>query len=258
MDPESPIPAVSVRRQRNTLLVSLLALALAAWSLLFWQAVERGPTPDSTLTMGLGAGQFLGLWAAMVSAIMVPSAAPTILLVARSRERTPQRQQLLLPTWSFVVASLLVWTLMGVYVVATEVEHLAAQVTWLIENSRRLGGVLLLLAGLYQRSALKYRRLTRCRSPVGFVLASWRNGSIGGFRMGLEYGISSLGCCWLLLLILLPLGMLNLAILALLALLIYAENVLPFGWQARDGAAILLVVYGILVIVMPELLARYA
>jgi predicted metal-binding membrane protein len=160
------------------------------------------------------------------------------------------------PTWVFVSAYLLIWTLMGVaaYAAAVSAEHLAGQSTWLLANGRRLGGVVLVSAGLYQLSPLKHLCLTKCRSPLAFVMTSWRHGYGGAFRMGLEHGVYCLGCCWLLFVILFPLGMLNSAVLALLTLLIFAEKVLPIGRQASYGAAAVLVLYGAFVVVMPELL----
>ena len=72
--------------------------------------------------------------------------------------------------------------------------------------------------------------------------------------MGLEHGVYCLGCCWLLFLILFPLGMMNIAILALVTLLIFAEKSLPVGRWAAFAAAVVLIGYGVLVVFVPEAL----
>src|SRR6476620_7099544 len=114
-------------------------------------------------------------------------------------------------TWIFVSAYLLIWVLFGVvaYLAALAVEALTRGSPSLAENAIRVGGVLLILGGLYQLSPLKQACLAKCRTPIGFILGSWREGYWGSFRMGLEHGIYCLGCCWLLFVILFPLGIMN-------------------------------------------------
>ena len=87
-----------------------------------------------------------------------------------------------------------------------------------------------------------------------FILHSWRDGQAGAFRMGLEHGAYCLGCCWLLFVILFPLGVMNVAAMALITLLIFAEKSLPFGRQAGGFAAAALVAYGSLVVFLPAAL----
>jgi predicted metal-binding membrane protein len=121
-------------------------------------------------------------------------------------------------------------------------------------NGARLGGAVLVAAGLYQLSPLKRRCLSACRSPLQFLLGSWREGYRGAFRMGLEHGAYCLGCCWLLFVILFPLGVMNVAAMATLTLLIFAEKVLPIGRQIGRIAAMALIAYGVLVVVVPTVL----
>jgi predicted metal-binding membrane protein len=121
-------------------------------------------------------------------------------------------------------------------------------------NAARIGGIVLILAGAYQLSPLKGICLSKCREPMAFILTSWRSGYGGALRMGLEHGLYCLGCCWLLFVILFPLGMMNLAVLAALVLLIFAEKSLPFGQRARQLAAAALLAYGALVVLVPAAL----
>jgi predicted metal-binding membrane protein len=249
-------PAVSLRRQQMAILMSLIVLTVAAWTVLIWQASRMNTGMATSPTMGMGAALWLTLWVAMMVAVMFPSAAPMILIYARIAQGKRERGQVFVPAWVFVSAYLFIWTLMGVvaYAAAAGIEHLAAQSMWLMENGRRLGGVVLLIAGLYQFSPLKHLCLTKCRTPLTFILTSWRNGYGGAFRMGLEHAVYCLGCCWFLFVILFPLGMLNIAVLSLLTLVIFVEKVLPNGRRASYGAAVFLVLYGALVIFVPDLL----
>jgi predicted metal-binding membrane protein len=125
---------------------------------------------------------------------------------------------------------------------------------WLMENAARLGGGALVLAGLYQLSVVKHACLTKCRTPLGFILGSWRDGYGGAFRMGLEHGAYCLGCCWLLFVILFPLGVMNVAAMAAITLLIFAEKFLPAGRRISQIAAVALIAYGTLVMFMPNVL----
>jgi predicted metal-binding membrane protein len=164
-----------------------------------------------------------------------------------------QRGQLFVPTWVFVSSYMLVWTLSGVvaYGAAVGAEKLADQSMWLMDNAARFGGGVLVLAGLYQLSPLKRACLSKCRSPLDFILGSWRDGYGGSFRMGLEHGAYCLGCCWLLFVILFPLGVMNVAAMAVITLLIFAEKSLPLGRQMGQIAAAALIAYGAVVALLP-------
>jgi predicted metal-binding membrane protein len=239
---------------RAAILSLLLVLAAGAWVLLVWQATHS--MGGMGLTMGLGAPLFVAIWVVMMVATMFPAAAPMILMFARVHAGKRQQGQPFVPTWVFVGAYLLVWTLFGAlaYAAAAGTDRLAAQSMWLMENGARLGGVLLVVAGLYQVSPLKQACLSRCRTPLQFIMTSWREGYGGAVRMGLEHGAYCLGCCWLLFVILFPLGMMNVAAIAAITLLIFAEKALPLGrWTSRTAAAAL-IVYGIVVIAWPHAL----
>jgi predicted metal-binding membrane protein len=194
----------------------LLALATAAWTFLFWQCTRADAEVAMAPTMGMGAALWLVIWVAMMVAIMFPTAAPMIMVFAQVHAARRQRQQSFVPTWVFVSAYLLVWSLVGVlaYPAAVGAERLESQSMWVMANAGRLAGGLLIVAGLYQLSPLKHVCLAKCRSPMAFIMTSWRNGYGGAFRMGLQHGGYCLGCCWLLFVILFPLGMMNMGALA--------------------------------------------
>src|SRR3990172_9995057 len=242
-------------RERNLILASLLALAAAAWALLAWQSAMADDDAMG-LTMGLGAPLFMAIWVAMMAAMMFPTAAPMILMFARVHASKRQRGQPFVPTWVFVSAYLVVWTLFGAlaYAVAVGAEKLADQSMWLMDNAARLGGGILVLAGLYQLSPLKRSCLAKCRGPLDFILGSWRDGYGGALRMGLEHGAYCLGCCWLLFVILFPLGIMNVAAMAAITLLIFAEKSLPAARRLGGAAALALMAYGTLVLFVPDAL----
>jgi predicted metal-binding membrane protein len=243
-------------RERNVILALLLLLAAAAWALLVWQARTTDAAMAMTPTMGMSAPLFIAIWVAMMVAIMFPTAAPMILMFARVQAGKRQREQPFVPTWVFVAAYLLVWSLLGVlaYAAALLAEELAGRSMWLMDNAGRVGGLVLLAAGIYQLTPLKRLCLAKCRTPLAFLLQSWRDGTGGAFRMGIEHGLYCAGCCWLLFVILFPLGMLNIAVLALVTALIFAEKSLPFGRQLGLIAGVALAAYGALVLVRPEAL----
>jgi predicted metal-binding membrane protein len=246
---------MTIRRERNVILAVLLVLAAASWTILIWQSA-RMDNMAMGLTMGMGVALFLLIWVVMMIAMMFPAAAPMILMFSRVHADKRQSGKAFVPTWVFVSAYLLIWTLFGVlaYLGAVWAERLAQQIPWVIANAARLGGGVLVLAGLYQLSPLKRTCLTKCRTPLDFLFSSWRDGYLGSFRMGLEHGLYCLGCCWLLFVILFPLGMMNMAALAVITLVIFAEKSLPLGARMAQVAALALIAYGVLVVLMPSTL----
>ena len=235
--------AARLRRQRNVVLASLLVLAGACWLVVFRQA---GVTQGMGLTMGLTLPIFLLAWVAMMIAMMFPTAAPMIVMFATVAAGKQQRAQPFVPTWVFVSAYLTVWVGFGVvaYAAAAVLSALAMQSTWLMANAARLGGAVLVVGGVYQLSPLKSLCLTKCRTPLSFLLTSWRDGYGGAYVMGLKHGAYCLGCCWLLFAILFPLGVMNIAAMVGLTLLIFAEKSLAAGSTIANIAGVALVAYG--------------
>lgn len=251
----SDLSAGKPRRERYLILGSLLFLAGVAWVLLIWQSRSMGSQAMGP-TMGMSGALFIAIWIVMMIAMMFPTAAPMILMFSKIYASKRQQQQAFVPTWVFVSAYLLIWSICGVllYPLAVGIENLAANSMWLMNNAARIGGAILLLAGLYQLSPLKNICLSKCRTPVQFILSSWHDGYGGAFRMGLEHGIYCLGCCWLLFVILFPLGIMNIAVMALVTALIFAEKALPFGRQVSQLAGLALILYGALIIFLPAAL----
>jgi predicted metal-binding membrane protein len=193
----------------------------------------------------------IAMWWIMMIAMMVPSAAPTILLYGRvhrhalSQGSAPDR---LGPTFVFAAGYFLIWLGFAI---------LAAALYWILERSgavsaalmgsriRWLSGGVLIAAGIFQLSPLKHVCLVHCRAPAAFLTRHWRPGTLGALRLGAMHGGFCLGCCWLLMALLFVGGVMNLAWIAALAFLVLAEKTLPFGqWVAR-GAGATLIIWGV-------------
>ena len=253
--------ALPLTAQRNAILALLLVLAAAAWGLLAWHAMDPGMAMgmEASPTMGLQAPLFLAIWVTMMVAMMFPTAAPMILAFNRIQTDRQHRGRAFVPTWVFVAGYMTVWTLAGLaaYLAALAAEETAARFALSAATTARIGGAMLIAAGIYQLTPLKDVCLSKCRSPFGFVMTSWRDGMAGALRMGLVHGGWCLGCCWLLFVILFPLGMMNIAAMAVITALVFAEKALPWGRRAALAVAAALIVYGAVVIATPKALPTF-
>jgi predicted metal-binding membrane protein len=239
----------------------LLSLSAAAWAVLAWQgAVEHMDMTLDSPTMGLRAPLFLAIWVVMMVAMMFPAAAPMIVAFHKVQAGKRQRGEAFVSTWIFVAAYLLVWGLAGVaaYAGALAAEAVAARIAPSPAVAARIGGALLLAAGAYQLTPLKDLCLSKCRTPLTFIMTSWRDSAAGALRMGLLHGVYCLGCCWLLFVILFPLGIMNIVVMAVITLIIFAEKTLPWGRAVARVAAIALIAYGAVVVGAPQLLPTFS
>ncbi|WP_244571283.1 DUF2182 domain-containing protein [Mesorhizobium carmichaelinearum] len=212
-----------------------------------------------SLTMGMQAPLFLAVWMIMMIAMMFPTAAPMILTFHPVQAGKQGRGETFVSSWVFVAGYMLVWGVMGViaFAGAAGAEMLAGHVGLSTAAAARIGGALLIIAGAYQLSPLKDLCLAKCRTPIGFILTSWRDGYWGAVRMGVEHGLFCLGCCWLLFLALFPLGIMNVAAMAVVTLLIFAEKTLPSGDRIAKVSGVALLLYGAAVLVFPQALPTF-
>jgi predicted metal-binding membrane protein len=119
---------------------------------------------------------------------------------------------------------------------------------------RPLAGATLILAAIYELTPLKNACLGKCRSPLGFLLGSWRGGWSGALRMGATHGAWCVGCCWALMASLFALGIMSVLWMAVVAGLIALEKTLPWRRHATYGTALVLVALGAFVLVAPDAL----
>jgi predicted metal-binding membrane protein len=210
-----------------------LVIVALGWAGLVWLVVDMGH-PLAQLTMPMssswGAANLAAIavmWAVMMAAMMLPSALPMIQTFANICAKKGDAAR-----WrSFVGGYLLVWAAFSVAAVAAQ--WVLQMMGWvdpmIVSRSALLTAVLLVIAGVYQFSPLKHVCLSRCRSPLGFVLGEWRDGIGGGFVMGLRHGLHCLGCCWALMALLFVGGVMNLAWIAALSIVVAIEKLAPHG-----------------------------
>ncbi len=248
----SALPPV-IAWQRNVILVALVGLAVAGWIVFLDQPPNSMAMDDSMgldLTMGGSWPIFASTWMAMMVAMMFPAAAPMVLMYGRMRRNDPLSLTLFMGTY------LALWFSFGAvaYLLSAGVESAAARSDWVAMNWGRAGGGLVMLAGIYQVTPLKEICLRHCRTPLAFVMGHWRDGRTGAISMGLHHGLYCMGCCWVLFLILIPLGMMNVAAMAAVALLVFIEKVAPWGRATGLAVGVILVIAGAAVAVSPDLL----
>lgn len=234
---------------RDSLIVAgaLAAAAALAWAwLAAWPMTGMMAEPWSAAYL---LPAFL-MWALMMVAMMLPSAAPMILLHARIERGPPGRR--LLATALFAFSYLAVWTLFSAAAAAAQallVDLGLVSAMTLTLGHRTAAAALLVAAAAWQLTAAKRLCLDRCRSPLAFILRYRRPGATGALRLGLAHGLFCLGCCWTLMLLLFVGGVMDLAWIAALAALVLAEKYAPPGWQlSRIIAAGLFVAAAALVI----------
>ena len=190
------------------------------------------------------------MWWVMMIAMMIPSAAPMILLyvrVARHAQRRGQMEAGVLPTSAFISGYLASWFAFSLVATAAqwglEQAGLVHQMLmW--STSTTLTGVLLVAAGLYQLTPLKSACLEHCRSPASYLSRHWRDGRDGAFRMGIAHGTYCLGCCAVLMALLFAGGVMNLVWIAGLAMVVLIEKVAPWGARFAQALAITMVAAG--------------
>ncbi|MEA2318118.1 MAG: hypothetical protein QOD44_2307, partial [Solirubrobacteraceae bacterium] len=239
-------PAFAAVRARLGLVALLFALAAVAW----WSTADRMAGMDEGPGTALGAlGWFLGVWVVMMAAMMFPSVAPTVSLYARMSKRRSPAAPLV-----FAAGYLVTWTAAGVLAYGLfDVGRalLGDQLAW--DNAGRwVAGGTLLVAAAYEVTPLKDVCLTKCRSPLGFLVGSWRDGLSGALNMGVRHGGWCVGCCWALMASLFALGVMSLAWMAFVAALIALEKTLPWKRVGTWGTTAVLVTLGVLLIVAPD------
>jgi len=183
------------------------------------------------------------MWALMMVGMMLPSAAPMIVLYARVARRAHAQNQPVASASTFAAGYLLVWAAFSLVaaIVQGVLIDLALITDAMTSASAILSGAVLIAAGLYQWTPMKHACLAHCRSPVHFLSQHWHGGTGGALRMGIEHGAYCVGCCWALMAVLFAVGIMNLAWVAAIAAFVLIEKVAPFeNWTRRIAGTLLL------------------
>ena len=232
-------------RGRLGLVALLVGLAALAW----WSTIRTMADMGSSPGADLGAlGWFAAVWVVMMAAMMLPAVSPTVALYARMT----QQRSLTRPV-AFTSGYLGVWGVAGIgaYALYALGRHaLGGQLAW-DAGGRWLAGVVLAIAAVYELTPLKDVCLSKCRSPFGFLLGTWRDGVGGAFSMGSRHAAWCLGCCWALMAALFALGVMSILWMAVIAGLITIEKVVPWRRVAVWSTTFLLLALALAVLVAP-------
>ena len=238
----------ALRHDRVALVVLLVVTPVLSWIWIVMMARDMyGPMSGPSawmMTTRWDARHLLLLWAmwsVMMMAMMLPSAAPLILLYGAAARRSAQptaRHN----TYALAAGYLAAWAAFSL--AATALQRALASlllISPMMEaGSSRVSATLLIVAGVYQWTPFKNACLRACQSPLGFMMARWRDGWSGAFRLGLGHGVYCVGCCWALMLLLFAGGVMNLVVIAALTAWVAFEKLAPVGRRgAQIGGAVM-------------------
>lgn len=255
MTPDSSTSLEALLRRDRWLVGAALALAIGlCWAWLIpmgrdmygtmdgasaWMMVERWDLLHLFL--------LFAMWAVMMAGMMLPSAAPALLIYAMVVRRSDAGGSTSAHVYAFAGGYLLVWTFFSL--LATVLQRALANTLLLspmMEAQNALfSGVLLIVAGAFQLTPWKRTCLDACRSPAEFLTRHWRPGMGGGFYLGTVNGLYCLGCCWALMLLLFVGGVMNLGCIAALTIFVLLEKVAPFGVQGGRLSGGLILAFGV-------------
>jgi predicted metal-binding membrane protein len=250
------------RRDDAVVLAALFLLALLAWlatiagagtgmdpfAMSGWGVPAAPPAPGTAWALSYWLIVFF-MWVIMMVAMMLPGAAPMVLLyarVVRKGESDPAAARVRTAIAAFASGYLAIWILFSVFAVCLQfgLERIGAMSAMMSLSPAYLAAGLLIAAGLYQLTPLKAACLNHCRGPASFLAAHWRAGISGAFRMGVAHGAYCLGCCAVLMLLLFVGGVMNLIWIAGLTLLVTVEKLAPLGAVVAKAMGVALIAGG--------------
>ena len=240
--------AFAAARTRLGLIALLFGLAVVGW----WWTVDQMHGMDNGPWTNLGgAGWFLGVWVVMMAAMMFPSVSPTVALYSRMTAARSAVAPML-----FALGYLLTWAAAGAlaFAVAFAGGRIVGDVLAWDRGGRWVAAATLSAAAAYELTPLKDVCLGKCRSPLGLLLGSWRDGRSGAVRMGLKNGAWCVGCCWALMASFFALGIMSVVWMAIVAGLIAMEKTLPWRRVATYGTATVLLALGVFLLAVPDAL----
>ncbi|AWI74155.1 hypothetical protein CEW83_02060 [Parazoarcus communis] len=243
---------VVLRKDRWLAILGLGAVVLLSW-LYLWHsaagmdhagmAMEGMPRATDATALLL---TFV-MWTVMMAGMMLPSAAPAILMYGTLVRKNGAVGKVLPGVWVFAAGYLLMWTLFSIAATLLQagLEYAALLTPEMATASAGRGAAALIAAGVYQLTPFKEACLGKCRNPLQFFMTRWRNGAGGAFRMGLEHGAWCVGCCWALMLLLFVAGVMNLIWVALIAAFVFVEKVFPGARMLTRASSAALILAGL-------------
>jgi predicted metal-binding membrane protein len=253
---QSPVAGI-LARDRAVVVTCILIVVALAWSWLIRLDSQMGssPMPGMGTVPGapLGFSELLftfAMWSVMMVGMMTASAAPVIMLFAGMSEKRGDRGASK-NTMVFALGYLAVWMSFSAAAALGQwglQRQLLLSPAMTVANSIA-AGLILITAGAYQLTPAKRACLRQCQSPLGFLMANWRDGTNGAFAMGLRHGLFCLGCCWALMTVLFVGGIMNLVVVAVLTIFILAEKLGRIGVLVAKAGSVALIGYGAMVLV---------
>lgn len=230
----------------------LLVLAVVAWLVTDERmaGMDHGPGADPG-----SLGFYVTAWVVMMAAMMFPSIAPMVAMYRRVQRRREERGRPLAGgTTLFVFGYIACWTAFGLaaYGLLALTRSLDVPALGWDEAGPYVAGGVLVVAAVYQLTPLKDACLSKCRSPLAFVMTNWREGRAGAATMGVTHGAWCVGCCWGLMASLFALGVMSVGWMIFVAALVALEKLLPWKAVANRAIAVLLLSIGLAVALVPE------
>jgi len=242
-----------LKRDRAFVITGMALIAVIAWAytLYLGWGMDNSMGMEMVMprTQGWGTVDFVlmfVMWAVMMVAMMMPSATPMILTFSRINRSRHEQRDPFVTTGVFLGGYLAVWTAFSALAtIAQWALHRAALLSpMMVSNNPLLGGILLVSAGVFQFTPYKYACLKHCRSPIGFFMTEWREGTRGAFFMGIHHGIYCVGCCWLLMALLFVAGVMNLLWVATIAAYVLVEKIAPAGYRVSQAIGMCMILAG--------------
>jgi len=238
-----------LKRDRWFVLAGLVGVTALAWAYLAAMVADMSAMAMPTFAPWSAFDFWLMfvMWAVMMVGMMLPSAAPMILLYATISRRQRGRGHIFAPTGVFAAGYVVAWTAFSLAATALQgaLEQAALLSPMMAATSPYLGGALLVAAGVYQWTPLKHACLENCRAPAEFLSRSWRNGTGGAIAMGVHHGAYCVGCCWVLMGLLFVAGVMNLLWVAAITAFVLIEKIAPGGHRFARAAGVLFVAAGV-------------
>jgi predicted metal-binding membrane protein len=250
------------RHDRAVVLAAIGIVTALAWAYVLWLASRMAAAGHDMAMPGMAmmapaiapwtAADFAwmaAMWAVMMVGMMLPSVAPMVLIYAGVARKALGQGKPFASTGWFAAGYLLAWT--GFAVAATVAQMGLEQAALLspmtMATGERLGGIVLVLAGLYQWTRLKDRCLAQCQAPLVFIQrhGGFRRDPAGALGLGVRHGLYCVGCCWALMGLLFVVGVMNVLWIAAIAGFVLLEKVVPAGRGLSRVAGAALVGAGI-------------